>query len=445
MALNSFKTLYHAVTEEDSITDNSLESSGHERMIFVPSNIGSIRDTDGQIIQQTWGYNSTLYPLPERNLDDIRTFVNARLAENPDAKWGLLNLEAPHLPLIDFRGSSQNRDRVLNAIKDIFVMLKSEYPQIKWSNYNSPFRNYWSVVNGSNDEIEGYMIQKCENFAPLAEWIDWYAPASYDAYNIDAYLTESEKIAAKNAEIKYCLSGHTMMKYFNAITNTSKPIINVLYHGYRGDGRYSDISIEPDPAITETPYPVYTQNTHGKGKKGMYLGKPISTEEWMPEWGKPSVDTGYDGIVMWHWNRGFFNYCFSSLTAPQNGSQQALDTYNEVLLRRARMKWWMSLENDFGFTPYTAPSPTSHSSWTSGASSTEVRENMRLFFKLAMKKKMDDIRTYALGIKPPFYKPPIHDESLIGINPFTNQIEDNLATNLVDPIIESEGLPSEAV
>ena len=125
MALNSFKTLYHAVTEEDSITDNSLEDSGHERMIFVPGNIGLIRDTDGQVIEQTWGYSTKPYPLPERNLDDIRAFVDARLVENPDVKWGLLNLEAPHLPLIDFRGSVQDRNRTLNAVKDGVLIVRN--------------------------------------------------------------------------------------------------------------------------------------------------------------------------------------------------------------------------------------------------------------------------------------------------------------------------------
>lgn len=446
MALNSFKTLYHAVTEEDTTTDNSLESFDHERMIYVPGNIGLIRDTDGDVIKQSWWTGGNLYPLPERNLDEIRTFVNAELVKNPDAKWGLLNLEAPHLKLINGDGSEENRTRAANAVIEIFTMLKTEYPQIKWSNYNTPYRHYGVMVNPNPKVVEGYIFEKCEKFSKLAEYMDWLAPACYDGYNYDAYLTETAKQNNRNAEIKYCKSGMLLMQYYQAYTSTSKPVIAVLYHGYRSKGKYSDISIEPDPSVTETPYPVYTEDSHAKDDRGMYLGKPIPTEEWMAEWGKISVDTKYDGIYMWHWNRGFFSYCFSTLTAPANPSDpNSVQIYNNVLYYRARIRWWMSLENDFGFTPYSAPSPTSHSSWTSGASSTEVREKMRLFFKLVMKKKMDDIQTYALGIKPPLYKPPIHDSQSILVNPVTGQIDDVTATNLTDPKIEAEGLPSEAV
>lgn len=448
MALNNFKTLYHAVTDENEATDNSLEEFGHERMIFVAGNIGLIKDTDGEVIKQQWWTNSSFYPLPERNLDELKTFIDSELVKNPDAKWGILNLEAPHLNIINNLSgnniplvSESVRNRVIKAFQDIFEMLKAEYPQIKWSNYNSPFRHYWTVVNRGKDWqnlIEGHYYQRSEAFAPIADLLDWYAPASYDAYNYDAALNQALN---RDQEKIYCISGHDLMRYYQAVTNTSKPVINVLYHAYRNNGRYSSDLIEPNPSITQTPFPTYTQDSHGgSGERGMYLGKPIATEEWMSEWGRPSVDAQYDGIYMWHWNRGFFNYCFSSLTAPQNETPQALETYNQVLFHRARMRWWMSLENDFGFTPYSAPSPTSHSLWTSGSSSTEIRQNMRLYFKLVMKKKMDDIRNYALSINPPLYKPNVANEQFLTLNPVTNLPEDTSLINQIDSLIDQEGL-----
>jgi hypothetical protein len=425
--MSDFKIFYTNVTGEDQATDDYPEQFGHERSLFLPGNIGLKRDTNGDIITETYDLGTEegtrVWPVLEKDNDAIAQKVDGQLALMPNAKHGVLNLETPFMKFITGDYNVNYRKRAIDTIIDTFEFLKTNYPDIKWTNYNMPNRKYWRIVDKPTNEKKAHLQEFSDYYNDLAGVFDWLCPAAYDGYNYDAY-PESQQNEVRNREIEYCKSAKEIGIRYTHANNLNIPIFTILYHAYRAGGKYSSVNIEPDPAVTLTPFPVYNQTTHGgggtgdngvatqtsRGWLGMYLDKPLPLTEWMEEWVKPTIMSGNDGLVMWHWNNGFFSWCFNTNT---NSSYRYA---NEILLRRARIRWWMSIENDFGFTPYTAPDPTNHSAWTTGTTSTETREKMREYFKLMLTSRMDAARQFANSIKPPFNKPYSIDDSVY-VNP----------------------------
>ena len=410
--MSDFKILYTNVTGEDQATDDYPEQFGHKRCLYLPGNKGYMKDTDGNIMTEVYDLGTEegtrVWPVLERDLEGLAEAVEQQLTLMPNVEWGMLNLEVPYMKFITGSYNENYRDRALKSITETFGFLKTNYPNIKWSNYNMPNRRYWRIV-GSPIERKAHLSEFSNYYNELSSTFDWLCPAAYDGYNIDAY-TQAQQEEVRAREITYCKSAMELGKIFTHSNNVNLPIFTTVYHAYRASGKYSSVNIEPDPAVTLTPFPVYNQATHGGGGTGdgglatqtaggylgMYLGKPLPLDEWMEEWIKPAVLSGSNGIVFWHWIRGFFNYCFH----PNTSSSYRYA--NEILLRRAKIRWWMSIENDFGFASYIAPAPTDHAAWLTGPTSTEVRGKMREYFKLMLTSRMNAIRNFVNSLRKPF-------------------------------------------
>lgn len=376
--MSQFKLIYNEVSGEDTATDNYLKN--------VPA-LGNGLKFDRSLLFVPWWvgteppHDEAAAALLVRDLDLMKAYIDEKLQLNPDIEYGLINLE---LHVKNIR-NGVFVDESESALEDIFYGLKNHYPQIKWTNYNHPNRDYWLMTGYPSTEAKYvYIEEQLKKFktAMINGWFDWLAPKTYDYYNPIATLANGNGNNLDRSR-EFCKSGVKYMRMLQSYANYNLPIFNVLFHGYTVGGRISHSSIEPNSSQTGTPYPIYNDDTHGSGYNGMYLYSPIPSNYWIHKFAEPSFDAGYDGIAMWHWNSGFFQYCMSSASTTDN------------ILFRARQRWMMMQPNDFGFTPYTAPMPTDSTAWSTGSSSTTIRNKMRDFYKLMMEKKMDDIRQVA--------------------------------------------------
>jgi phosphatidylethanolamine-binding protein (PEBP) family uncharacterized protein len=404
--------MYYAVSRDaDQVpTQNELglEQFGYQMELNVKGVWGKTNEYIGQ---------TDIFRIDEdvmRNKID-QVLQNRFIPYNKLPQYGFTNWETPWLQAIrgtltPNRATAQvNYETALQELMRIYQILNTEYPFMKWSDYGWPMADYFVPRPGGGNDTwdcnssncianqEEYINFTVTRLAPLAEYMGFLAPSIYKRYRLAAYCDPQSKLSQ---DIAYAKANIEIARKFRLYVNRpTLEIIPFVSAHHAGNQRKSvgpncpgtdpvpsctpEEGIEPLPEVVGNPNNCVSirndqkLSVFGPGENGIH----VNGQEFMDAIVKPIVDSGVvSGVYFWHWYRGMFN------VFPTSNH-----TENSVVLRKARIRFHMMQENDFGFESYTAPFPTED--WRQQKSTIESK--MEEYYYKSMLRRMQDFKEYS--------------------------------------------------
>lgn len=215
---------------------------------------------------QSW---DKLASTPEReiviDIDAIIADVKMYFGDQKPHGYGMLDYEAQFFENIHKGVDDPEHQKTVSTMVDALLVLKKEFPGMKWTYYGVPTIPYWisdPLTNKTHpwknapDELQNIVTKiALQNFEELISHCDWVSPSNYNRYDPDAVsvntseLMDRERVyRAKQMEVCRILAG-------------DKEIIAMIhpYYAPGGKAEYSEKLVQ-DRVMIEATLKPYLEN-----------------------------------------------------------------------------------------------------------------------------------------------------------------------------------------
>jgi hypothetical protein len=204
-----------------------------------------------------------------RVVGEVRRIV----AENPDARWGMLDFEHPYNEILLAGPSDPRHAAAVRSMVELVRAVRREHPEIRWTYYGMPRLPYWTsgqAWSRIDSSTRRRLFDEAQaSYGAILRELDWIQPSVYDKYERALGFPLNDRISGDAAERAFRTAHVEVIQDWFARTGTP-----------------------PVPVI-----PVVTPWFLGKGKSTMY--RAIPEGEFLADQIHPLLEAGADGISIW--------------------------------------------------------------------------------------------------------------------------------------------------
>jgi len=208
-------------------------------------------------------------------IDTPRVLVEVRriVAENPHARWGMLDFEDPYNEILLAGPSDPRHAAAVSSMVDLVRAVRKEFPGIRWTYYGMPRLPYWT--NGRDwSRLDAATRRRLfdeaqASYGAILRELDWIQPSVYDKYE-----------RARGYPLNDRISGDASERAFRAAH------VEVVRDWFERSG------VDRVPLI-----PVVSPWFLGTTKSTLY--RAIPEAEFLADQVGPLLEAGVDGISIW--------------------------------------------------------------------------------------------------------------------------------------------------